>query len=74
MGNEIEVRKTRDIKGAGSDSKERILHSEMKFDSFGNWTERKTTRYSETEGNPQYKIPPQKYIFVNLSYRTITYY
>lgn len=73
-GNEIEVFKTRDIKGAGSDSKERIVHSEMKFDSVGNWTERKTSRYTETEGNAQYKIPPQKYTFVDVQYRTITYH
>ncbi|HMS10118.1 MAG TPA: hypothetical protein PKE66_11575 [Pyrinomonadaceae bacterium] len=73
-GNVIEVFKTRDIKLAGSDSKERITYTEMKFDSTGNWTERKVTRYQQTEGLPKYKIPAEKNTFVNFETRTITYY
>ncbi|MBX3266083.1 MAG: hypothetical protein KF831_05190 [Acidobacteria bacterium] len=73
-GNVIEVSKTRDIKLAGSDSKERITYTEMKFDSTGNWTERKVTRYTESEGIPEYRIAATKYILVNFETRTITYY
>ena len=73
-GNVIEVFKTRDIKLAGSDSKERITYTEMKFDSTGNWTERKVTRYTESEGIPEYRIPASKYTLVNFETRTITYY
>lgn len=73
-GNVIEVHKTRDIKGSGSNSKQRITYTEMKFDAMGNWTERKSTNYSETEGRPEYKIAPKKYTLVDVEYRTITYY
>jgi YD repeat-containing protein len=73
-GNVIEVLKTRDIKFQGRNSSERITYTEMKFDSTGNWTERKVTRYVETEGRPQYKIPAEKNTFVNFETRTINYY
>lgn len=73
-GNVIEVLKTRDIKFQGRDSSERITYTEMRFDSMGNWIERKTTRYVETVGRPQYKIPAEKNTFVNFETRTITYY
>lgn len=73
-GNVVEVNKTRDLKVAGSDSKERITYTEFKFDSVGNWTERKTTSYIETEPMPQYKIPAKTYTLVNVEYRTLTYY
>src|SRR5688572_18481079 len=53
-GNVVEVNKTRNIKGAGSDSKERITYTDLKFDSVGNWIERKTTSYIETDPMPQY--------------------
>lgn len=73
-GNVVEVNKTRDIKGDGSDSKERITYTELKFDALGNWTERKSTRYIETDPMPQYKIPARTYTLVNVEFRTITYY
>lgn len=73
-GNVIEVLKTRDIKFQGRDSSEQITYTEMKFDQMGNWTERKVTRYVETEGRPQYNIPARKDTFVNFETRTITYY
>jgi hypothetical protein len=73
-GNVVEVKKTRDIKRNGSDSRDRIIYSEFKFDNVGNWTERKTTTYSETESMPQYNIPAQTYTFVNVEFRTLTYY
>ena len=73
-GNVIEVKKTRDIKVAGSDSKERITYTEFKFDHVGNWTERKTTNYSETDPMPQYKIPAKTYTLVDVEFRTLTYY
>ena len=73
-GNVIEVNKTRDIKGAGSDSKERITYTEFKFDPVGNWTERKTTSYIETDPMPQYKIPAKTYTLVSVEYRALTYY
>lgn len=73
-GNVVEVNETRDIKGDGSDSKERITYTELKFDAVGNWTERKSTRYIETDPMPQYKIPARTYTLVNVAFRTITYY
>ncbi len=73
-GNVVEVKKTRDIKGAGNDSKERITYTEFKFDSVGNWTERKTTSHSETDPMPQYKIPAKTYTLVDVEFRTLTYY
>jgi YD repeat-containing protein len=73
-GNVVEVNKTRDIKGPGSDSKERITYTEFKFDSVGNWTERKSTRYSRTDAMPQYKIPAETYTLVDVESRTLTYY
>ena len=73
-GNVVEVNKTRDIKGAGSDSKERITYTELKFDSVGNWTERRTTNYSKTDPMPQYNIPAKTYTLVNVEFRTLTYY
>lgn len=73
-GNVVEVMKTRDIKGAGTDSKERITYTEFRFDSEGNWIERKVTSYIETEPLPQYKIPAKTYTLVNAESRTLTYY
>lgn len=73
-GNVVEVNKTRDIKGSGTDSKERITYTELKFDTVGNWTERKTTSYIETDPMPQYKIPAKTYTLVSVEFRTLTYY
>lgn len=73
-GNVIEVNKTRDIKGAGTDSKERITYTDVKFDSMGNWTERKITSHIKTDSLPQYNIPSKKYTLVSVEYRTLTYY
>jgi YD repeat-containing protein len=73
-GNIVEVNKTRDIKGEGSDSKDRITYTEFKFDHVGNWTERKITTYSETDPMPKYNIPAKTYTFVNVEFRTLTYY
>ena len=73
-GTLFEVNETRDIKGAGADSKDRIVYSDYKFDSMGNWTERKSTTYSNVDGMPQYNIPAKSYTFVNLEFRTIIYY
>ena len=38
--NVVEVAETRDIKGPGTDSTERITYTEVKFDAEGNWTQR----------------------------------
>ena len=73
-GNVVEVNITRDIKGSGSDSKERITYTDLKFDSVGNWTERKITRYIKTDPMPQYKMPAETYTLVSVEYRTLTYY
>jgi YD repeat-containing protein len=73
-GNVVEVNKTRDIKGAGRDSKERITYTELKFDPVGNWTQRKVTRYTETDPMPQFKIPAETYTLVNMENRTLIYY
>ena len=72
--NVVEVNKIRDIKGAGSDSTERIIYTELRFDSAGNWIERKSTRYSKVDAMPQYNVPAQSYTFVNFESRTLTYY
>lgn len=73
-GNVVEVNKIRDIKVSGSDSKERITYTELKFDTVGNWTERKTTRYIKTDPMPRYKIPDRTYTLVNVEFRALTYY
>jgi len=73
-GNVVEVHKTRDIKGAGADSTERIIYTELTFDSVGNWTGRRITTYSKSDPVPQYKIPATTYTFVNTESRTLTYY
>jgi hypothetical protein len=73
-GKVVEVNKTRDIRGPGSDSRERIIYTELKFDSAGNWTERKTTSNVETDPMPQSEIPAQKYTFVDMETRALTYY
>lgn len=73
-GNVVEINKTRDIRGAGSDSKSRIVYTDFKFDSEGNWTERKATNNSKTDPIPQYNLPGETYTLVNIEYRTITYY
>ena len=72
--NVVEVIETRDIKGPGTDSMERITYTEMEFDAEGNWTQRKSTRYAEVDALPQYKIPAKKYTFVDMEFRTFTYY
>lgn len=73
-GNVVEVNETRDIKGRGRDSKERVTYTELKFDSVGNWTERKITRYIETEPMPQSKMPAETYTLVSVEFRTLMYY
>lgn len=74
-GNVIEVNKTRDLKVPGTDSRDRIIiYSDYKFDSIGNWTERKITIYSKTDPMPHYKIPAQEYTLVSVEYRALTYY
>jgi hypothetical protein len=70
----VEVAKTRDIKGAGSDSKEKIVYSDFRFDAAGNWTERKSTNYSKSDPIPQYSIPARTHTLVDIEYRTFTYY
>lgn len=74
VGTLVEVAKTRDIKGAGSDSKEKIVYSDFKFDAAGNWTERKSTNYSKSDPIPQYNIPARTDTLVGVEYRTFTYY
>src|SRR6185295_8631937 len=69
-GNVVEVNKTRDIKGPGSDSRERITYTEFKFDAVGNWTERKITSHIETDPMPQYRIPARTYTLVDVEFRT----
>lgn len=73
-GNVIKVNKTRDLKVPGTDSKDRITYTDLKFDSIGNWTERKVTIYSKTDPMPQYKIPAKEYTLVSVEHRTLTYY
>ena len=73
-GNVVEVNKTRDIKVSGSDSKTRTTYTELKFDATGNWTQRKSTSYSENDAMPEYNMPASTDTLVNVEYRTITYY
>jgi hypothetical protein len=73
-GNAIEVNKTRHIKGPGTDSRDQTIYSEYKFDSVGNWTTRKITTYSDSDAEPKDNIPAQKYTFVDVQWRTLTYY
>lgn len=70
----IEENETRDIKGAGTDSRSRRLYSGYKVDSTGNWIERKITEKSKTEALPTFNIPENKYTLVSVQTRTITYY
>ena len=70
----IEEDEIRDIKVNGSDSKSKTRYTDYKLDSYGNWTQRKRTEDSKVEGIPQYNIPKAEYTFVNIEYRTITYY
>ena len=65
---------TRDIRGPGSDSKERITFTEIKFDAVGNWTQRKSTRHVETDAMPQYNVQAKKFTLVDMEYRVFTYH
>lgn len=73
-GNVVEVMETRDIRGPGSDSKERITFTEIKFDAVGNWTQRKSTRHVETDAMPQYNVQAKKFTLVDMEYRVFTYH
>jgi len=73
-GNVVEIHESDKLKVPGSDSEERITYTDVKYDSVGNWTERKATRYIQTEGIPNTNIKPEKYTLVNLQYRSFTYY
>ena len=70
----IQTDETRDIKGAGTDSKSITLFTDYKFDNKGNWTERKATVKSRTDAQPKYNIPEKEYILVSVETRTITYH
>ena len=67
-GNLIEKSEEQKGKGEfGTDSKSRTVFSNYKIDAQGNWTERKSTMYYESEGE---SVEP----YLSMDYQVITYF
>jgi hypothetical protein len=73
-GVHVETNRDRDIKRAGVDSKQRKIYSDYKFDSHGNWVERKVNTFYSDKGNPTFKVPPSKWEIETYEYRTLSYF
>lgn len=70
----VETKKTRDILGNGTDSKERIVFTDYKLDANGNWTSRRQHTFYSDEGMPKYNLPPRAYEYTYIQTRTFTYF